>query len=515
MTDLCGLPDELLLAVAKCLRDYTRNGYSDLTHLALSCRKLRPIAQEVFYTEVCTNPRQRQGLARLARTLLQRHDLASRVRKLSIELSGKPIMHLESCVSSREYHRYDRCTCGIPELGTHFIAFASTVESGNDITLHNVGWEDMLMRGVDTALVKLILCITPALSDLTLENRGSQLYANYKNVVWGEFGELFHDVARHKEFAECFQGLSSLTRLTTNGYPPCNWLSLPRLEAASINLFEDAFYCDDYLNSDEMMWYIAPSGTVSTSLTRLIIQADFEAFHSHEATHGQGVYGHMRSVVRGLTNLTHLFILYRTIIDPYGRFNPHNTPRGSFAHIVAHLESRSLTNLTLDVEPALKDLVRYMIMLEYTRDVSPMTRLAGLPKLRNLNAPQEAFFSANEEFRTCHLPATIESIGIMDSRYETKRYLKHLLDHQTKWPNLKNIKLGESPCNDRSVYPDEHNDGDASESDEGERQKDFDIDDSIYEQARSRGFQVEKVQDTTAWKKGWEGLHEQGMWKRR
>ncbi|KAI4694726.1 hypothetical protein J4E81_006325 [Alternaria sp. BMP 2799] len=505
MTDLCGLPDELLLAVAKCLRDDTKNGYSDLNHLALSCRKLRPIAQEVFYTDISITPTLERGLARLARTLLQRPDLARRVLKLSIELSGIPIMHLESCVSSREYRRDDRCTCGIPELGAHFIGFASTVESRNDITLHNVGWEDMLMSGVETALVKLILCITPALSDLTLENRGSPLYANYKNLVWGEFGELFQDVARHKEFAECFQGLSSLTRLTTNGYPPCNWLSLPRLEAASINLFEDAFYCDDYINSNEMMWYIAPSGTVSTSLTRLIIQADFEAFHSHEATHGQGVYGHMRSVVRGLTNLTHLFILYRTLIDPYGRFNPFNTPRGSFAHIVSHLESRSLTNLTLDVEPALKDLVRYTIMLEYTRGVSPMTWLAGLPKLRNLNAPQEAFFSANEEFRTCHLPTTIESISIMDATYETKRYLKHLLDRQTEWPNLKTIKIGESPCNDHSVYPAESDD-DASESDAGERRKVSEADDSIYEQARSRGLRVEKVQDRTAWKKGWEGL---------
>jgi len=92
------------------------------------------------------------------------------------------------------------------------------------------------------------------------------------------------------------------------------------------------------------------------------------------------------------------------------------------------------------------------MMLAYIDDTTPMTTFAGLHRLRNLNAPQEAFFSVNEGFQTCRLPTTIESIGIMNSTSETKRYLKHLLDCQTEWPNLKNIKLGDIPCNDQSVW---------------------------------------------------------------
>jgi len=509
MTDLCGLPDELLLAVAKCLRDDTEDGYSDLNHLALSCRKLRPIAQEVFYTDISITPTLERGLALLARTLLQRPDLATRVRKLDVKLSYEQFTHSESCVSEGYYYEdsEEECTCGIPDLGTHFMGFLIGVKSKDGVPLRNKGWEDMLMRGEDTALVGLILCVTSALSDLTLMIWNSpRCNPNGNNdVAWTEFEEVFEfkevfeGITRQKNLADCFQGLSRLKRLFTDDYPPCSWLSLPQLEAARIKLFEGAYY------DGTMISQITHGATVSTTLTSLVIQTEFEALYSHDAIHMDGMYGHMRSVVRGLTNLTHLFILYRTVLDSHDDFDPRNTPRGSFAHIVAHLESRSLTNLTLDVEPTLKDLVRYMIMLEYTRGVSPMTWLAGLPKLRNLNAPQEAFFSANEEFRTCHLPTTIESISIMDAKYETKRYLKHLLDRQTEWPNLKTIKIGESPCNDQSVYPAESDD-DASESDAGERRKVSEVDDSIYEQARSRGLRVEKVQDRTAWKKGWEGL---------
>ncbi|KAH6865165.1 hypothetical protein BKA58DRAFT_462803 [Alternaria rosae] len=460
MTELYGLPDELLLAVVNCLRDDTNNRYRDLNRLALTCRKLRPIAQEVFYTDISTNPTLKRGLARLARTLLQRPDLANRVRKLSIKLTEGPITHFESCVSSGYYYEEDgeECTC-------------------------------------DAALIRLILCITPVLSNLTLVTWDSPMYETHNNIAWAEVEEVFEDITRHKDLADCLQGLSSLTRLFTNGYPPCSWLSLPRLEAARINLFEDAYY------DNTMISHIAPSTTVSTTLTRLIIQADFEALYSYDATHMKDVYGHIRSIVSGLTHLTHLFILYDTIVDPYGEFLPLNTPRGSCAHIVSHLESRSLTDLTLDIEPALKNLVRYMTLYEYIHDTTPMTTFAGLTRIGNLNVPQEAFFSANEKFGTCHLPATIESISIMNSTYETKRYLKHLPDHQTEWPNLKIVKLGEDPCNKQSRYPEESNDDDASESDEGERRKVFGVDNSMYEQARSRGLRVEKVQDRVAWKK--------------
>ncbi|KAI4710236.1 hypothetical protein J4E89_004687 [Alternaria sp. Ai002NY15] len=360
----------------------------------------------------------------------------------------------------------------------------------------------MLMRGEDTALVRIILCITPALNNLTLTTWDVPGDGEYDNIAWFEIAGVFEDIARHMDLADCFQGLSSLTRLLTNGYPPLIWLSLPRLEAAKINLFEDPMGRPNYDKS----LHIAPGATVSTTLTRLVIQPEFDALYSYDATHMDGMYGHMRSVVRGLTNLTHLFILYRSVLDSWDDFDPPNTPQGSFAHIVAHLESRSLTDLTLDVEPALKNLVMYTMMLEYIHDTFPMSTFTGLPRLRNVNAPQAAFISVNEEeYQACHLPTTIESIGIIDSTYETKRYLKHLLDRHTEWPNLKTIKLGESPCNDQSVHPDESDD-EASESDAGERRKVSEVDDSIYEQARSRGLRVEKVQDRTAWKKGWEGL---------
>ena len=505
MTDLCGLPDELLVAVAKCLRDDNKNRYSDLNHLALSCRKLRPIAQEVLYTEVPKNPTPKRSLANLARTLLQRPDLAKRVRKLNIDLSGMSLTHHRSCLSwgCQDEEGREDCTCGIPELVTLFQGLTSTVNSRNGVSLHNEGWEDMLMRGIDAALVGLILYITPALDTFSLTTLNSPMDPEYhkNNAAWAEVEKLFELISRHVGLAGCFLGLSSLTRLLTTGCAPSSWLSLPRLEAARFDLFEDP----DHTN--KMISNIAPGVTVSTTLTRLVVQPEFKAFYCDKATNMEGVYGQFRIVVSGLTSLTHLFVLYRAAANPLLTYEPLASPQGSFAHIVSRLESRSLTDLTVDVEPAPEHWGGYVtMMLGYIHDTTPMTTFAGLPRLLNLNGPQQAFFSVNEGFQTCRLPTTIESIGIMNSTSETKRYLKHLLDRQTESPNLKNIKLGEIPCNDQSVCSDGSSDDDASESGEGERRKAFDLDDPICEQARSRGLQVEKVQDRTTWKKGWKGL---------
>ena len=101
-----------------------------------------------------------------------------------------------------------------------------------------------------------------------------------------------------------------------------------------------------------MISHIAPGATVSTTLTRLVVQPEFKALYCDEATHMEGVYGQFRGVVSGLTSLTHLFVLYRAAANPLLEYEPFASPQGSFAHIVSRLESRSLTDLTVDVEPA-------------------------------------------------------------------------------------------------------------------------------------------------------------------
>jgi hypothetical protein len=82
-----------------------------------------------------------------------------------------------------------------------------------------------------------------------------------------------------------------------------------------------------------------------------------------------------------------------------------------------------------------------MRAVESADDLGPITTLAQLPKLRTLTAPQEAFFSVDEDFTTCQLPKTIERIAIIDSTRAANRFAKHILQNRTKWPDLTTIRL--------------------------------------------------------------------------
>jgi hypothetical protein len=251
-----------------------------------------------------------------------------------------------------------------------------------------------------------------------------------------------------------------------------------------------------------------PDEVVSTTLTRLFIQTDPRAVCSDPATPVHGMHMYLTNMIRGLTNLTHLFILFNDPFDDGYDFN--DLPQISYAHITSRLENRSLTHLTLEFEDMGYQLAYETMaesVLEYIHDMGPMTTFPGLPNLRNITAPQEAFFSADEDFETCNLPAAIESIGVVDSTYETKRYIKYVLDNRARWPNLKLVELGEGTYDHLYERPDGSDDEDTSESGDEEWRQLFEVDDSIYGQAKSCGVRVEKVHDRTVWKKGWDDLN--------
>jgi hypothetical protein len=513
MTDLCALPDELLLAITNCLRRGTNNGYGDLKHFALSCRKLRPIAQEALHTEVSVKRprlvRGPTGIARLARTLLQRPDLAARVRKLHIMTSDWSMSHSEDC--AHRMHCFNAmCICGLEQVLEHCTSFLCSAKTRNGLPLRNKAWVSMLYQRKEVAISALILCVTSALETLTLTSSmvPREDFQESDNEQYVAFEALFGCESSHKSSVDHIGGLSNLTHFSTDGFPPCSWLRLPRLKAFKLNILDD--YADK-VQDGIVRSYKTPSVAISTTLTRLVIQTEFEVFYSDEVNGMHGIYGPMSNKVNGLSALTHLLILFRLYIDIYNDPTPYDSPQGSYARITSELKSRTLTHLTLEVEevPGLPDQpLLHDSILEYIHDLQPMSSFPGLPNLRHLTAPQEAFFSADEDFETCVLPATIQSIGIIDSTYETKRYIKHVLEGQSQWVDLKLINLGKGSYDHLYRYPDGSEDGDISEdeSEDGEWRELFHVNDSIYEEARSAGLRVRRIRDGTAWRKDWDGL---------
>ena len=152
-----------------------------------------------------------------------------------------------------------------------------------------------------------------------------------------------------------------------------------------------------------------------------------------------------------------------------------------------------------------------------------MTLLRQLPNLRSITAPEQAFFSVHDH-ETFALPATIESIGLIDSKCENAPYIKHILKHQGEWPNLKLIKLHTGKhgseiyedivTNDNInniireyIYHFEFDDECCGwcNWDEGPWRELFKLDYAIFKGAQSSDVRVEIIRDSYTWRKEWTG----------
>lgn len=94
------LPDELLLSIAR-----NRCDNVDLRRLALSCRKLRTISQEILFKEVVLNPNR---MVRLIRTLCDRPDLCEKIS--SVDLGSYAITEPPEALSDiTKWRHFSKC----------------------------------------------------------------------------------------------------------------------------------------------------------------------------------------------------------------------------------------------------------------------------------------------------------------------------------------------------------------------------------------------------------------------
>jgi hypothetical protein len=80
--------------------------------------------------------------------------------------------------------------------------------------------------------------------------------------------------------------------------------------------------------------------------------------------------------------------------------------------------------------------LRYM---RWTQQLTPIESLTPFTKLRKIVAAQEAFFSVDESFSVCELPASVEEIGMVDTTCAIDRWLRWMLENKYTYPNLKII----------------------------------------------------------------------------
>lgn len=147
------LPEELLLQVALQLPDSATPKH--LKNLSLTSRKLRPIAQEALHTTVrlaisCGCHPKVNAVVKLLRTLLDRPDLASKVRTLRFRAVRKRVERLYAESGFELLAFRDRCISKLEELGyqpTH-------------------AWWRSVNNCVESAYGGLLLVLLPSLTEL-------------------------------------------------------------------------------------------------------------------------------------------------------------------------------------------------------------------------------------------------------------------------------------------------------------------------------------------------------------
>ena len=352
MSGLLDLPNELLLAVANNLR----RGYRDLKSLTLSCSKFCPISQEVLHVEVtirrATSLRGPSNVTYLARTLIQRPDLALKVRKLHLGIIGNPIMHSSSCLHLMHVEEQG-CTCGLKKLLSLCTKALHTTSTNNGLSLYNFDWVANIHDGFQLAIVGLILCITPNLESLVLNYHKQKLnhLGFYTTPVGFEhisFDDLFGNATAFAGFPiEHIKGFTKLTRLSTNTFPPSKMLWLPQLKVLELGLLDN--HCDQVPN------YIRPSfnptnTTLTTALTHLAVRLDKLALYSDKVIWMEGMYGHLRNTIKSLTALVHLSLRFESGWGNGFNHNLGDLGEASYEYVASALQSLSLTHLVLDIE---------------------------------------------------------------------------------------------------------------------------------------------------------------------
>ena len=169
------LPAELLLQIARHLPDSSTP--SHLKNLSLTSRALRPVAQEALFTtaKLCNCCRCRvkaNALLKLLRTMLERPDLACKVKSLRFQAVRKPV---EKLYTDKDFDSADlrnRCILKLEELG-----FQQTHP-----------WWRSINNSIESSFGGLLLALLPQLTDVDFcvkDHQHGTYSSEYISGLWG------------------------------------------------------------------------------------------------------------------------------------------------------------------------------------------------------------------------------------------------------------------------------------------------------------------------------------------
>jgi hypothetical protein len=297
MAGLLGLPNELLLKIADRLQHDGPTSHTNSTvYKDLTARSAR------------------EGPTRIARftgTLLNRPDLAGRVKILRLKTTSDPPPYSSACASFVSSTLYG-CNCGWKETVDLCRTFLETTKTESGLSLLDRSWIYRLEDRYESALAGLILFFTPAVRILTLELQRKRNGPDTEDY-WRDFDtehielyQLFGALSEHPKFAiEQVTGLSNVTKIFTAGWIPSSIIALPRLKTARLTLLNH-----QYKNAPlHLRPHTDLAGlTLSTTLKRLTVRLDVSVAYSSVVPGTNTIHAHFGTTMKGLTSLTHLYL---------------------------------------------------------------------------------------------------------------------------------------------------------------------------------------------------------------
>lgn len=190
------LPEELLLQVASYLPDSATP--TSLKDLCLTSRRFRSVAQEALYTAVklfmsCGCHPKVSSLLRLLRTLLDRTDLAAKIRTLRVGTIRKNVAKL--C----EEQDFDLTSLRMRSL--------AKLEQMGHPTSHP--WHRTIRNSIESGFAGLLLVLLPNLTHLQVWVKDHHRGPPSGECISGLFGGMFAP-------ASIIHGWSTLRHLTTS-----------------------------------------------------------------------------------------------------------------------------------------------------------------------------------------------------------------------------------------------------------------------------------------------------------
>ncbi|KAF2875733.1 hypothetical protein BDV95DRAFT_280527 [Massariosphaeria phaeospora] len=209
MASLTTLPTELLVAIAEYLDGKT----AILNSLSQVCRRLRPIAQDLMYTNITLRGHRKGELACLLRTLLGLPCWLEKIRRLDLELT-----HLESdTMPKQEFLPFESASTQEAFVGNiiNQLSLRSRTDDASSLETFTSRWADGLKANGQAKFAGVLLALVPKAVDIRLtmldsEGNSSPSY----NPCYAFFNigrEVTHILGGLSSF---FSGLRNVKRIT-------------------------------------------------------------------------------------------------------------------------------------------------------------------------------------------------------------------------------------------------------------------------------------------------------------